>query len=263
MEPTPYKEINFLLTDLLTNVKEILGKQFNGMYLYGSLALGDFNFKNSDIDVIIITHSQITGKIYTALYKMHERLKSVNDWAKRLEVAYIAKEVFKNEKTGQAKLYPQIEKGRTLSKEPLEIGWAFQRYVLREYGIAIDGIAPKLWIEPIDPQEMHHAAIKIVKMWKDQATHDPTWIEWVKVRKEQSFVILTLCRFFYMIKFGKIASKLVAAQWALSNMNDRWNTMIKSTLVGQQDSTIISDKEVKLTIAMIDDAYEVLNKGSI
>ena len=37
---------------MLSNVSEILGDQFLGMYLYGSLANGDFD-EYSDIDVLI------------------------------------------------------------------------------------------------------------------------------------------------------------------------------------------------------------------
>jgi len=40
-----------------------------------------------------------------------------------------------NNKHSTKEKNPQIEKDRNLLLEPLEIGWAFQSYTLREYGI--------------------------------------------------------------------------------------------------------------------------------
>lgn len=42
-EPTPYSDVNAVLHELLSGVQNILGKQFVGMYLGGSIATGDFD----------------------------------------------------------------------------------------------------------------------------------------------------------------------------------------------------------------------------
>jgi len=42
-QTTSYLAVNRLLQNLLVNVQMILGNQFIGMYLYGSLASGGFN----------------------------------------------------------------------------------------------------------------------------------------------------------------------------------------------------------------------------
>lgn len=46
---TPYPEINTILGDFLRQIQVLLGELFIGMYLYGSLAQGDFNPASSDI----------------------------------------------------------------------------------------------------------------------------------------------------------------------------------------------------------------------
>ena len=43
ISPTLYPDVNEILNVLFSSVKEILGDQFVGMYLYGSLANGDFD----------------------------------------------------------------------------------------------------------------------------------------------------------------------------------------------------------------------------
>ena len=54
-QPTPYQDVNIFLNLLLSNLKSILGDHFIGLYLGGSLALGDFNPHRSDIDFIAAT----------------------------------------------------------------------------------------------------------------------------------------------------------------------------------------------------------------
>ncbi len=47
--PTPYADVNAVLNELLTAVNSVLSEHFVGLYLYGSLASGDFNPETSDI----------------------------------------------------------------------------------------------------------------------------------------------------------------------------------------------------------------------
>ena len=51
ISPTSHADVNEILNLLFANVKEILQDHFIGMYLFGSLANGDFD-QHSDIDVL-------------------------------------------------------------------------------------------------------------------------------------------------------------------------------------------------------------------
>ena len=53
MRPTPYADVNAILRELMANVQPILADRFVGMYLYGSLAAGDFSPETSDIDFLV------------------------------------------------------------------------------------------------------------------------------------------------------------------------------------------------------------------
>ncbi len=55
LHPTPYADVNAVLSDFLARIRLILGDRFRGMYLDGSLALGDFNPQSSDIDFVVTT----------------------------------------------------------------------------------------------------------------------------------------------------------------------------------------------------------------
>jgi predicted nucleotidyltransferase len=64
--PTPYADVNALLSELLGGARAILGPQFVGMLLYGSLASGDFD-SASDVDVLVVTHDDLSPDTFTAL----------------------------------------------------------------------------------------------------------------------------------------------------------------------------------------------------
>ena len=50
---------NALLRELYTRVRELLGEQFVGMYLDGSLTSGGFD-QDSDIDFVVVTRDEIS-----------------------------------------------------------------------------------------------------------------------------------------------------------------------------------------------------------
>ena len=54
IQPTLYPEVNIVLDVLVPEVQAILGDQFVGMYLYGSLAYGGFDV-DSDVDYVVVT----------------------------------------------------------------------------------------------------------------------------------------------------------------------------------------------------------------
>jgi len=52
---TVYPEVNAVLQELLSGARALLGPRFVGMYLDGSLAIGDFDPGKSDLDFVVVT----------------------------------------------------------------------------------------------------------------------------------------------------------------------------------------------------------------
>jgi len=93
--PTPYPEVNALLGLLLLDVRAILGDRFVGMYLYGSLASGDFH-RESDVDYIVVTHEEISDELLLALDAMHQGIAMMDVWcATQLEGSYVPREALR------------------------------------------------------------------------------------------------------------------------------------------------------------------------
>src|SRR5205814_8234690 len=70
-------------------VREASGSALAGLYLFGSLVVGDFDVDVSDIDLIAVLTSDPSDDLVARLGRMHDGLASENPgWAGRLEVRY-------------------------------------------------------------------------------------------------------------------------------------------------------------------------------
>ena len=90
IELTRHQDINHILNEILAGTQTILGENFVGMYLDGSLASGDFDYETSDIDFLVATAVAVTPSQFDQLVIMHNRIGKLDTkWAIELEGAYI------------------------------------------------------------------------------------------------------------------------------------------------------------------------------
>jgi hypothetical protein len=249
--PTPHPGVNAVLRDFATHIQSILGSHFLGLYLCGSLALGDFDPSTSDIDFIVVTDVDISDNFFIPLQEMHAQFdRSHSPWARKVEAAYIPGDAL-NHSAPTAATYLQVEKGTSLFRAPLEIGWAFQRHTLREHAIAVTGPELRSLIYPVRLADMQHAASVILRDWLEQSRHDASWRRWAQIRSNQAFVILTLCRLLYSLETGSVASKLVAARYAQKNFEARWNILIEQALAGQHSNQETPEEDFRAMLALL------------
>ena len=91
MQATPYANINEILELLLASLQSILGAKLVGLYLNGSLVIGDFDPEISDIDLVAALSSDIDVREFEALQKMHTAFAQQHRaWDGRIEVCYIS-----------------------------------------------------------------------------------------------------------------------------------------------------------------------------
>lgn len=254
---TPFSEVNVTLNHFSAWLNTLLGSHFIGMYVVGSLALGDFNPDTSDIDFIVVMDEPPDDELIDALWLMHADFdSSASPWIERIEAIYITPDAF-DLNLPNGKSYPQVEKGVKLFTAPLEEGWVFQCYSLREYGIVVSGVDPHTLITPIDRKYIPPAVAAITGMWLDQAANDPRWIDWLREVPSQQFVILTVCRLLYSLVTGDVCSKLAAARWAISNLPQPWVDLVVSSLANSSSNGEISEGFVTNTISFIQYTFEL------
>ncbi len=255
---TPYPSVNTVLDHFASNTQAILGSHFVGFYVYGSLALGDFNPETSDIDFIVVTDAELPEDHIAGLRQLHGAFAASDSrWAEKIEAAYIPLVALNHRAPTEAK-YPQIEKELGFVLQPLEIGWPFQRYTLREHGLVVVGPPPRTLIQPVDPADMRRALIAIVSGWLAQAQHDPSWLDTGNQRGAQAFVVLTLCRSLYFLNHGTLASKPASAHWAMEALktHPRWPALIERALASQHTNALTSPDDLAETLALLQYTFE-------
>ena len=232
MSPTPYYDINLFLQILLDNVRGVLGDYFVGMYLYGSLATGDFDPNKSDIDFLVVTSEKLPKSLISDLKTMHTRIyESGLEWSTRLEAAYIPIDAMRvYSPTGPAcplvnmnKLFNQNE---FLVARP-ETNWVINRHVLYTKGVVITGSPLQSIIDPVRPEQLQEAALTYLRDDWEPWTHNP---DLFVGEGYQPFVVLTMCRALYTLKHGTVASKLRSAEWVIANLDRKWTKLINQAM---------------------------------
>ncbi|MEO5951373.1 MAG: nucleotidyltransferase domain-containing protein, partial [Chloroflexia bacterium] len=116
--PTLYPYVNAVLNGFEADLRSILGDRFRGMYLSGSLALGDFEPQISDIDFIVLTDPRLSNTLIEAVRDLHDSFNmSDSPWAGKIEAVYVTPEALHTNPISSAS-YPQVEKDRALFVEP-------------------------------------------------------------------------------------------------------------------------------------------------
>ena len=246
--PTPHPDVNEILNLLLTKAKEILGDQFVGMYLYGSLSSGDFDPESSDIDFLSITTESLSEATISKLEAMHKCTWATSlERAGKLEGAYVPQALIKHHDPNGAPC-PTINEGKFYIGG-LGSDWIIQRHVVREYGVVIEGPDLKPLIDFISPDDIRNAVRGILHEWWFPMLDDPSWLR-DHSRGYHSFAILSMCRALHALEHGTIVSKPVAAHWAQSNLDPQWSQVIELAIVAQKQN----DREFDL----LDDALNLI-----
>jgi hypothetical protein len=229
--PTPYPDVNELLALLLARVEQILANRFVGMYLYGSLASGDFDPGSSDIDFAVITRGLLPAETISALEAMHTDLRTHGPpWAHKLEGSYVPKDLIRRHDP-HGPPCPTLNEGK-FYLDQRGSDWIIQRHVMRECGVVVKGPHPQTLIDPVYGEEIRAAVLGILHEWWFPMLDDPAWLR-ENGGHYQAFAVVTMCRVLHALEHGSIVSKPAAAAWAQTRFGDRWNALIEKALAAR------------------------------
>ena len=232
---TPYPEVNAILEVLLSRVKEVLANRFTGLYLYGSLASGDFDPERSDIDFLVVTDGELPNELLPSLAAMHERIAaSASSWARRLEGSYIPLQALRRYDPEHA-FHPSIGVDWGFGVNGHSSDWIIQRHIIRQQGVVIAGPPPQTLIDPISPQDLRRAVLETLHGWWAEQLQNPARLQ---SREYQAYAVLTMCRALYTLKEGTIISKPAAVHWAQQTLDLQWAGLIERALVWYEDDGI-------------------------
>ena len=222
-----------MLHALLAGAQRILGDRFAGLYLYGSLAAGDFDPECSDIDFVVVTDGELPEELLPALEAMHAGLASADrKWAKKLEGSYVPQRALRRYDPEDAPR-PQLNEGRFYVARHCS-DWIIQRHVLREHVVTMAGPPASTLIDPVLPDELRGAVRGILREWWEPMLLDPAWLR--SGDEYQAYAVLTMCRALYTLQHGAVASKPVSAKWARRELGGRWAGLIEWASAWRHDA---------------------------
>lgn len=231
---TGYAAVDAALAHLLAGVREALGDQLVGLYLYGSLALGDFDPASSDIDFLVATQEDPSPGALADLAALHARLAASGlPYAGRLEGSYIPLRALRRHDPA-ANRHPTIGVDWPFGIGPHGPNWVIERHILREHGRALHGPPPRDLIDPVVPDDLRAAARAMLRDFWPRQLDGP---EWLRTRAYQSFAILTMCRALNTLAEGTVLSKPAAAAWAKAALDPAWSPLIDRALAQRHDHT--------------------------
>jgi hypothetical protein len=250
--PTPHADVNVVLGELLPGVLAILGDQFVGMYLTGSLATGDFD-RHSDVDFVVVTEDEVGGEFFSALDALHRRIATIDSWcATQLDGGYVSRRALRRFEPANA-IHPHIDRGtgECLKLVRYDEG-VVQSHLLRERGIALEGPDPQSLIDAVTPADLRRAMPRVLDVWASRILSDPAQIE---NQGYQSYTVLSLCRILYTVRFGAVVSKPAAARWARETLGRA--SLIDRALIGREHpDQAASSADIDETLTMIQESLQ-------
>lgn len=233
---TSYPDIDELLSELLSNMKLVLGAKLVGLYLEGSLVLGDFDPQTSDIDLLAVLSSDVNGSDYELLNRMHQDFVVKHPfWNDRIEVCYISALALQNVKSMTSPIV-NISPGEPFHRTQSNKEWLMNWYLTREKSKPLFGPSADTLIEPISQAEF-------IQSVKD---HTKSWDQWLRTIPKNkyalSYVVLTLCRALYSSRTGDQVSKKQAAEWAQKELPE-WSDLIREALIWKQTGKAVEPDE--------------------
>jgi predicted nucleotidyltransferase len=238
---TSFPEVDAILQELLARVKEVLGEHLLGFYLEGSLAHGGFD-QDSDIDFVAVTDEEVSEAGFLALQAMHDQIARIDSWwSIQLEGSYISQHAIRRHDPEQTR-HPNIERGlgERLKMADHDEVWNIHRYILRERGITLLGPPPQTMIDPVSPADLQQSMQPLLHGWATNLLHQPQLMD---QRGYQSYVVLSLCRVLYTLKFGSVVSKPQAITWAKEKLDEQWVGLIDRAWSGRHVSELPAEAE--------------------
>lgn len=228
MGATPYPDVNAVLDRLVPRMREALGDNLLGVYVFGSLVTGDFDPRLSDIDLAAILNRPLTNADLARLEQMHDAMvQTFPAWDGRIEVGYLNRSDVNPFDPGAT--IAKIAPGEPLQARVAEHGWLFNLHVVREQGITLIGPDPRTLIGPIGRDELAAGLRRRMAEWRDYVDGELPPMD----AGSQAYVVLTMCRALQTFTTGEWTSKRHAAEWA-ARAEPAWAPLIAQALAWRE-----------------------------
>ena len=242
-ELTPYRVLDEVLVDYAHTSRAVLGDNFVGLYVLGSLAIGDFDL-TSDVDFMIVTNRELSRGEVALVQSAHTKLIARDSrWVRHLEYSIfpLAKLAEKSSPYGPdgrtdsvaRQLWYFVNGGSMIERSDHD-NTLVTRWTLRYRSKAVLGPEPAAFAPDVTADDLRQEIRNSMLGWEKLFTPDSPHNN----RFHQVFYVLNNCRAQQDLHEGKITSKREGVEWAKLHLDAQWQALIDYCWHERQDPGI-------------------------
>jgi hypothetical protein len=203
-----------LLNDYIHKLSTELPDQIVGIYLYGSIPLGGYNEKTSDIDFVTVLKDQPNDYHFEVIKRIHQQLALVHPKANTMDGMYIPY-VELGKSNNELQPYPFVHAGK-VQRGHWDINhvtwWSLKTFAFTLYGKNHQELPIQTtWSDVEDTMDYN-----LNSYWKNRASRIETLLE----PEDVADAVLTLCRIHYTLSQKIFLPKIKAGIKFLEDYED-------------------------------------------
>jgi hypothetical protein len=218
MASSSSEQVPDVVRALARSLAPILGHRLLGVYLGGSLSMGDFVWASSDYDVLVVVDGRLTTEDLTAIDRLHGRLRAEFPDAERLEGDYAPSQLLVP--AGTTEPVPGFQRGR-LDVSPCEIVLSADNLAnMRQHGIPVYGPPAADLLPSVTPNDVRAAVLAMLREGPVPCASEV----------EAASAVLSLVRSLSALESGRPTTRSEGARWALAHLDARWHDVVRRAL---------------------------------
>jgi hypothetical protein len=222
-------DVRALVERYLRHVDQMLPGRIEGLYLVGSVALGDYRPGRSDVDFVAVTGAPLRPEELAGLEQVHGVLRS---YQRRPDFSgiYVTWDDLQGDPVGIERVPYHLDGrfGRSGGFDANPAVWL----TLRRYPFCVRGPArPSVWNDPAAVRRWNLDNLN--SYWSRWAwRHRRLWGRGACLLTDEAIAwcVPGVTRLHYTISTGDIASKTGACRWALGTFPARWHPVLREAL---------------------------------
>jgi hypothetical protein len=215
-----------LLQEYADRVERQLPGRITAFYLEGSIALGEFDPRLSDIDFIAVLKSKAALSDFENISHIHRTLERKYPW--KMSGMYLqAQELGCEERTSEP--FPAYHDGKPKWSDYFALS-SVTWWILKNHGITVFGIPAQSLEITVDMEHLIQIQRNNLNTYWVSWTRRPGRVVTLLSDWGIQWTVLGVLRQFYTLRENMVTSKIKAGEYALSVLPERWHPIIEEAI---------------------------------